>query len=274
MTNTEPAVMPALFVGHGSPMNALEHNRYTDIWRDYGHSVPTPRAILTISAHWYINATTVTMMPHPKTIHDFYGFPDELFTVQYPAPGDPDLAAEIIEVVKPTWVGQDTDSWGLDHGTWSVLAPMYPNANIPVVQLSIDATKDPDYHVNLGAALAPLRQRGILIVASGNIVHNLRGLDPAHPDTGFDWARNYDEAATTIMSEQPGDIATLTDHQHHAHAAPTPDHLLPLFYLAGLAATATTTTNPLITGYAMGSLSMTCHALPAEPPNLNATTSP
>ena len=261
MTDTKPEMMPAVFIGHGSPMNTLEHNRYTETWHDFGRSIPTPRAILAISAHWYIDATTVTAMPHPRTIHDFGGFPDELFAVQYPAPGDPDLAAEISEVVKPTRVGQDADSWGLDHGTWSVLVHMYPDANIPIVQLSLNASKDPDYHVRLGAALAPLRQCGVLIVASGNVVHNLRELNPAHPDTGLDRAHNYDEAATAIMNERPGDIASLTTHQHHPQAAPTPDHLLPLFYIAGLAAAANTTTNPLITGYTMGSLSMTCHTL-------------
>ena len=264
MTTSEPALMPAVFVGHGSPMNTLEQNRYTEAWRDFGRSVPSPRAILAISAHWYINATAVTVMSNPQTIHDFFGFPDELFAMQYPAPGDPELAAEIIELVKPTWVGQDIDSWGLDHGTWSVLAHMYPNADVPVVQLSVDASKGPDYHVELGAALAPLRQRGVLVVASGNVVHNLRAMDPAHPDTGFDWACDYDETATAIMGERPGEIASLIDHQHHALASPTPDHLLPLFYVAGLAAAANRTTSPLISGYAMGSLSMTGHALAGE----------
>jgi 4,5-DOPA dioxygenase extradiol len=257
--------MPAVFVGHGSPMNTLEQNRYTDAWRDFGRSVPTPRAILAISAHWYINATAVTAMPNPATIHDFFGFPDELFAYQYPAPGHPELAAEIIEVIKPTWVGEDLDSWGIDHGTWSVLAHMYPEADVPVVQLSVDASKSPDYHVKLGAALAPLRRRGVLVVASGNVVHNLRAMDPGHPDTGFDWALDYDQAATDLMNQRPGDIVSLIGHQHHTLASPTPDHLLPLFYLAGLAAEADQTATPLITGYTMGSLSMTAHTLAAEP---------
>lgn len=253
--------MPAMFVGHGSPMNALETNRYSQAWAEFGRTAPRPRAILAISAHWYINATAVTAMAQPKTIHDFYGFPDELFAVDYPAPGDPDLAAEIAEVVKPTWVGQDADSWGLDHGTWAILVNMYPNADIPVVQLSIDASKDPDYHLNLGVALAPLRRRGVLVVASGNVVHNLRMLDWQQPGHAYQWAIEFNQAATQLMAERPGDITELLGHERHSLAAPTPDHLLPLFYIAGLAETAGSGTTPASDGYAMGSLSMTSHLL-------------
>lgn len=256
---TEP--MPAIFVGHGSPMNTLEHNRYTQSWHDFGRSVPRPRAILAVSAHWYVNATAVTAMARPRTIHDFYGFPDELFAYDYPAAGDPALAEEIAELVAPTWVGTDHDSWGLDHGTWSVLAHMFPDADVPVVQLSIDAGKPAQYHVDLGAQLAPLRERGVLVVASGNVVHNLRMLDWSQPDAAFDWAREYDETARSLMTERPGDIAALVTHPHHRLAAPTPDHLLPLFYVAGLAAAAATGTEVVADGYAMGSLSMTCHVL-------------
>lgn len=258
-TTTEP--MPAIFVGHGSPMNALEQNRYTASWHDFGQSIPPPSAILAISAHWFINATAVTAMQRPRTIHDFYGFPDELFAYEYAAAGSPDLAGEIVELVRPTWVGTDHDSWGLDHGTWSVLAHMFPNADVPVVQLSIDAGKPADYHVQLGAALAPLRERGVLVVASGNVVHNLRTLDWSRPDAAFDWAQEYDEHARSIMTERPGDIAELVSHRHHRLAAPTPDHLLPVFYVGGLAAAANTTTDVMSGGYAMGSLSMTCHVL-------------
>lgn len=261
--STEPAspiaTMPALFIGHGSPMNTLSHNRYTEAWAALGASLPEPRAILAVSAHWYINATAVTAMARPKTIHDFYGFPDELFAFDYPAPGDPDLALEVAEVVKPTWVGLDHDSWGLDHGTWSVLAHLFPAADVPVVQLSIDASKDPDYHVALGAALAPLRRQGVLIVGSGNVVHNLRMLDFTQPDGGFDWAHAYDEAARHLMADQPGDIASLYAHPGHRLAAPTPDHLLPLFYLGGLAAAAGRGADTVITGYNAGSLSMTTY---------------
>jgi 4,5-DOPA dioxygenase extradiol len=260
-TDANPS-QPAVFVGHGSPMNALQHNRYTDAWAAFGAALPQrPRAILAISAHWYINASALTAMAAPNTIHDFFGFPEELFAFRYAAPGSPELAEEIAEAVKPTWVGMDRDSWGIDHGTWSVLAHLYPAADIPVLQLSVDASKTPDYHVALGAALAPLRRRGVLIVASGNVVHNLPALDPGRPDTGFDWAEEFDEAARTLMAEAPGDIAALSRHQRYPLAAPTPDHLLPLYYLGGLAAAGGETGRVVIDGYALGSLSMTMHAV-------------
>lgn len=255
--------MPAVFVGHGSPMNTLEDNRYTRAWRAFGESAPRPRAILAVSAHWYINATAVTAMASPKTIHDFYGFPDELFAYQYPAPGDAELAAKIVATVAPTWVGLDTDSWGLDHGTWSVLAHMYPAADIPVLQLSIDASKPLNYHVAVGEALAPLRDDGVLVIGSGNVVHNLRQIDWSQPEAATDWNLEFDHAATTLMTERPADIAELTGQRHYRQAAPTPDHLLPLFYIAGLAAAAGANADVLLEGYAMGSLSMTSYVVPA-----------
>lgn len=255
--------MPAAFIGHGNPMNAIEHNRYTEAWRTFGRSVPKPRAILVISAHWYINATAVTAMPTPRTIHDFYGFPQELFDVRYPAPGLPELAAEVSDAVHPNWLGCDVDSWGIDHGTWSVLLHAFPDASIPVVQLSIDATKGPDYHLELGRKLAPLRDAGVLIVGSGNIVHNLRAVDFDRPDSGYDWALRFDEAARDVLQRNPTEIATLDAHRDYDRAVPTPDHYVPMLYIAGLAGDVPL--QLMIDGHAAGSISMAAYTLDLEP---------
>ncbi len=258
--------MPAAFLGHGSPMNALERNRYSEAWQRFGSSVPRPRAILVVSAHWYENATAVTAMPRPRTIHDFYGFPQALFEVEYPAPGSPELAEEVAEIARPTSVGLDHDSWGIDHGTWSVLVHAFPQADIPVVQLSIHALKDFDFHVELGARLAPLRDRGVLILGSGNVVHNLRALEWSQPELAFDWNRRFDEAAREVLAERPGDAAGLRAHGDYTSSHPTPDHFIPLLYLAGLAAAAGRGAEVLIDGYAYGSLSMASYMLDANPP--------
>ncbi|WP_208303994.1 4,5-DOPA dioxygenase extradiol [Dermatophilus congolensis] len=259
-------VMPAAFVGHGSPMNALERNRYTQAWRQFGASVPRPRAVLVVSAHWYINATAVTAMPQPRTIHDFYGFPQELFDIDYPAPGLPDLADEVAEIAKPTWVGADEDSWGIDHGTWSVLVHAFPDASIPVVQLSIDAGKPPEYHVDLGAKLATLRSRGVLILTSGNVVHNLRAIDWDAPNSGFDWAQRFDEAAKSLLFDRPSEIVSLSNHRDYGSAVPTPDHFIPLMYFAGLAERSEKIdVSVLVDGYSYGALSMAAYTLGMTP---------
>jgi 4,5-DOPA dioxygenase extradiol len=255
--------IPALFIGHGSPMNTLERNGFTDAWRAFGRQLPRPRAILAISAHWYFGATAVTAMARPRTIHDFYGFPQALFDFTYPAPGDPDLAGEIVELVKPEWMGLDRDQWGLDHGTWSVLAHLYPDADIPVVQLSLNALRPLDYHLDLARTLAPLRDRGVMIVASGNVVHNLRQLQWNAPDLAYDWAERFDDAVAEQLARDPGDILRLAQHPDYALAVPTPDHFIPLLYTAGLAAADGTIIAPLVRGYSMGSISMTCYGIDA-----------
>ena len=260
-SQTESALMPAAFIGHGNPMNALADNRYTRAWHAFGAAVPRPRAILVISAHWYINATAVTAMVKPRTIHDFYGFPQELFDIRYPAPGLPDLYDEIAAAVQPTWVGRDADSWGIDHGTWSVLLHAFPQADIPVVQLSINADKPLDYHVELGARLAALRRSGVLVVASGNIVHNLRSIDWSQPDGGYDWADRFDRAAAEAIRTNPEQVLRLDASADWSKAVPTPDHFIPLLYLAGLAIGDDQPADVLVDGYAYGSLSMSSYTL-------------
>ena len=230
---TQSSRMPVIFVGHGNPMNALARNQYTDGWRQLGISLPKPRAILCVSAHWYIPRVAVTAMRRPRTIHDFGGFPPKLYEIAYPAPGSPELAQRIAEILAPVPVDLD-QSWGLDHGTWSVLVHVYPDAAIPIVQLSIDETKDAATHYEIAGRLAPLRDEGVLIVGSGNIVHNLHayawGDDSAAP---YDWALRFDRLARQLLAQ--GDFAPLVDYESLGRdallSAPTPDHYLPLLYV-------------------------------------------
>jgi 4,5-DOPA dioxygenase extradiol len=255
--------MPAVFIGHGSPMNTLETNRYTRAWRGIGMKLPRPRAVLAVSAHWYFGATTVTAMPKPRTIHDFCGFPPELFAFEYPAPGAPEVAARMPEVVKPVWVGLDQDQWGLDHGTWSVLAHVYPDADVPVLQLSINALKPLEYHLDLGRRLAPLRDEGVLILASGNIVHNLGLIDWSAADTGYDWAQRFDDAVAEQLASDPANVLAVTGHGDYRRAVPTPDHFIPLLYIAALASR-DDPIHPIVRGYALGSISMSCYSVGAD----------
>ena len=234
--NTEK--IPVLFLGHGSPMNAIEENQFVQGFRNISREIPKPNAILCISAHWFTNGTFVTAMLNPKTIHDFYGFPKELFEVNYPAPGSPELARETAELLLPEIVEED-HSWGLDHGAWSVIRHLYPNAEIPVIQLSIDYTKPPQYHFDLAKKLQKLREKGILIIGSGNIVHNLRMIDWKNINTvgaGWDWAVEAREKTNNWLLD--GNFQNLIDYQRQGvalqTAVPSPDHYLPLIYSLGL----------------------------------------
>jgi len=258
MSESSPR-MPAAFIGHGSPLHALDENRYTKAWRGFGESVPRPRAILVVSAHWYTNATAVTAMPRPRTVHDFYGFPDELNAFEYPAPGLPELAEEVADLAHPIWVGRDIDQWGIDHGTWSVLTHAFPDASIPVVQLSLNAFQDFDYHLELGQRLSALRDSGVLVIGSGNIVHNLPAVD-WKLDEGFDWARRFDDAVRArLLSGTPTEVAALDGHRDFGYSVPTPDHYLPLLYVAGLADREPMT--PLVDGLTAGSVSMAAYTV-------------
>ncbi len=255
------STIPAAFIGHGNPMNALETNQWTTAWNEFGASLDEATAILAISAHWYIGITAVTAMEHPRTIHDFSGFPDELFAVEYPAPGDPQLARSVMATLDPIDVGLDTDSWGLDHGTWSILAHVRPQADLPVVQLSIHSGLPLDEHLAIGRALAPLRDQGVAIICSGNVVHNLGRVEWGRPGQGSDWAEDFDHAASELLRTRPAEIAELLDHPAFSLAVPTAEHFLPLVYLAGLADAAETTASTLIEGCDLGSLSMTSYRI-------------
>lgn len=240
-------------------MNTIEMNRFTESWQQLGLSLPTPTAILAISAHWYINATAVTAMSQPRTIHDFSGFPDELFAYQYNAPGSPELAARVVEFLSPTHVISDDSQWGLDHGTWSVLAHLYPQADVPVVQLSIDASLPLEDHISLGRRLAPLCDEGILVLGCGNVVHNLSRINWSAGDTGYDWADRFDEQVASLMTTDPSSVLTSSQHSDWTLAVPTPEHFLPLAYIAGIAAERGESVSRFNYSRTLGSLSMTSY---------------
>ena len=250
--------MPAIFFGHGNPLNALLRNQYTEAWSNIGNSLPRPKAVLCISAHWYLPGTAVTAMVQPRTIHDFGGFPRELYAVEYPAPGAPELARRVQRLLAPVAVELDEESWGLDHGTWSVLCHVFPNADIPVVQLSIDETQPPEFHYELGKRLTPLRDEGILIVGSGNLVHNLHTYAWGRHDVEpFDWAVRFEKLALELLLK--GEHAPLVDYESLGRdallSAPTPDHYLPLLYVMGCGRPGDDVTFP-VTGFDGGSISM------------------
>jgi 4,5-DOPA dioxygenase extradiol len=229
-------LMPVIFFGHGNPMNALLKNAYTESWTAIGNSIPRPKAVLAISAHWYIPASAVTVNKSPRTIHDFGGFPEELYQVKYPALGNPELALRIKDLIAPFTVSLD-ESWGVDHGTWAVLRHVFPDADIPIVQLSIDERKPPQFHYDIGKSLTLLREEGVLVIGSGNIVHNLQayawdnpGVDP------LDWAVRFEKHVKELLLK--GDYASLINYERLGRdvmlSVPTPDHYLPLLYVLGL----------------------------------------
>ncbi len=236
--NEQEYLMPVLFIGHGSPMNGIEDNEFSQRWTKMAKEIPTPAAVLVVSAHWFSKGTKITAMDFPKTIHDFGGFPQELFDVQYNAPGNPALAKETVSLIHSAKVELDHD-WGLDHGTWTVVRHMYPDANIPVLQLSIDYTKGAQYHYNLAKELYDLRKKGVLIIGSGNMVHNLRMVawdKMNQPGYGFDWALQMNDKFKNLI--QTNDHKPLINYESLGKEAllaiPTPEHYLPLMYTLGL----------------------------------------
>jgi 4,5-DOPA dioxygenase extradiol len=251
------APLPALFLGHGNPLNALQSNTWTAAWQRLGAQLPRPRAVLAISAHWYVPATAVTAMAAPRTIHDFGGFPRELYAVQYPAPGDAALAAHVQQLLAPLPVSAD-HGWGLDHGTWSVLRHMFPQADVPVVQLSIDERQEGPFHYDLGRRLRPLRSDGILLLGSGDVVHNLHAYAwGRHAQEPFDWALRFEAAVRSHVSAS--NHAPLIEYAALGREAqlsvPTPEHYLPLLYVLGAAWPAEPVNFP-VEGVDGGSVSM------------------
>src|SRR5262245_10107670 len=229
-------LMPALFLGHGSPVNAITRNGYTEAWAALGRGLPRPRAIVSVSAHWYRRGVAVTAMPMPPTIHDFGGFPRELHEYQYPVAGDPALARRVRDLLAPVPVELDQE-WGLDHGTWAVLCHVYPQADVPVIELAMDATQPPEFHYELGRKLAPLREEGVLVCGFGNLVHNLRLWTRGRPDIApFDWAVRFEKQARELMSS--GNVAPLVAWETLGRDAmlsiPTPEHYLPLLYVLAM----------------------------------------
>lgn len=249
--------MPAVFFGHGNPLNAIQKTPYSDAWSNLGRTLPSPKAILSISAHWYLQGTRVTAMAQPRTIHDFGGFPAELYQVKYPAPGDPALAERVADLLQPIKVQLDAD-WGLDHGTWSVLCHAFPDATVPVVQLSIDETKPAEFHYALARQLMPLREEGVLVAGSGNIVHNLHAYAwGRHATQAYDWATSFETMVKNylVTGEHERLVAYESLGREALLAVPTPEHYLPLLYIIALRRIDDEVTFP-VTGMDGGSISM------------------
>jgi 4,5-DOPA dioxygenase extradiol len=248
--------MPAVFFGHGSPINVIDDNRYTQAWREIGRAVPRPKAILSVSAHWFTAGVGVTAMETPKTIHDFYGFPRELYALRYPAPGEPSLARQVHELLAPLDVALDQE-WGLDHGTWSVLHHAYPEADVPVVQLSIDSTQPGPFHYEVGKRLAPLREQGILIAGSGNVVHNLALRARAENAPAYDWAERFNARVRELIARQEhAPLIEWEEMGRDAHLAiNSAEHYLPLLYCLGTQHDAEAS-RFAVDGIEMGSLGM------------------
>jgi 4,5-DOPA dioxygenase extradiol len=249
--------MPVVFFGHGNPMNAVQSNPWTEAWTALGAALPRPRAIVSVSAHWYLPGTSVTAMAAPKTIHDFGGFPRELYRVEYPAPGDPALAGRLQSLLAPIPVSLD-GQWGLDHGTWSVLCHVFPKADVPVVQLRIDETRPPGFHYDLGRRLAPLRDEGVLVIGSGNLVHNLHAYGwGRHSMEPYDWAVRFEKQARELLrAGEHGPLAAYESLGEDALlAVPTPDHYLPLLYVLGAGGRGEAVSFP-VEGFDGGSISM------------------
>jgi 4,5-DOPA dioxygenase extradiol len=248
--------MPAIFFGHGNPMLTLSANPYTEAWAAIGRALPEPKAVLAISAHWYIRQSATTVAANPATIHDFGGFPKELFAVEYPAPGSPELAGRVQSLLSPAVVRADED-WGLDHGTWTVLRHVFPKADVPIVQLSIDRTQPPQFHFDLGQRLMPLREEGVLIVGSGNIVHNLAQYDWGGEAAPIDWAVRFDQYVQESLAS--GEAGSLIDYPRLGQDArlsiPTPDHYLPFLYVLGLRQKGEAASYP-VEGFDGGTMSM------------------
>lgn len=254
--------MPAAYIGHSGPSGAFSESPLTQAWRDYGESIPRPRALLIVSGHWYVNDVLVSATKYPETLHDYYGGTREMLSFRYPAPGDPELAERVAELAEPVPVGRDLGTWGLDHGSWSFLKFMFPAADVPVVQLSVSADLSFEEHVELGARLAPLRDEGVMIIGSGNVPHNrLVNPDSGAPPVYREMALAFLDDATEILTTQPGVAAKLREHPAYLVAAPTDDHFLPFLYFAGVASVTDDKVTKIIDGPAYGRYGQTSFAL-------------